>query len=128
MGHAPNPPLEFAPFGGLDASTAPLSYTLGTMPSVITIPPLELDGARVERFASVLGLPRKVTLLTGGVEVEAPSAIALCRYSGEESVYLFHCSDSWQVLAAGHFSSLIAATEAAERGYLGVSSRWIDHA
>ena len=90
--------------------------------------PHELDGATVERFASVSGLPRKLTVLMDGREIEAPSAIAICRYLGEESAYFFHCSATWAVLAASHHPSSEAAVASAERGYPGVSARWESHA
>jgi hypothetical protein len=98
------------------------------MSSNSSAPPVELDGARVERFASVSGLSRKGLLLMDGREVEPPLTVAICRYAGEDSVFLFHCSGAWAVLAAGHYRTVEEATESANRGYPGVSARWVSRA
>ena len=93
-------------------------------------PPVELDGARVERFASLVGLrpSGKVTVLMDGREIEPPSAVAICRYPGESSVYLFHCSAQWVVLAAAHDGSLETAQASAELGHDSLADRWVDRA
>jgi hypothetical protein len=94
--------------------------------TIVTVePPGKLDGAHVERFASVLGLSLRVSLFMDGNEVEQPSMIAICRYSGDESAFLFHCSPEWVVLAAGHYESIEAAEQSANRAYPGVSMRWV---
>jgi len=93
-------------------------------------PDVEIDGARVEQFVWLAGLvpSGKVTLLTEGREIERPSGVAICRYVGEDSVYLFYCTDTWKVLAAGHHSSLQAAEASAECAYPGLSERWVHRA
>ena len=98
------------------------------MSSELTAPPQELDGAHIERFTSVLGLPCQVTLTYETQEVQSQAAIAVCRYAGEVAAYLFHCSQGWSVLAAAHYPSVEAAVASAEAAYPGVAGRWTNGA
>ena len=76
------------------------------------------------RFALVPDLARKLTVTIDASEVEPPFAVAICSYPGEAASYLFHCSQDWLVLAAGHYPSEAAAVASAESAYPGVAERW----
>ena len=90
-------------------------------------PPTELDGARVERYASLDGIVHlaRVTAFIDGAPAPKPAAIAVAVYPGESDAYVFHCSPDWSVLAAGHHASLEVAVLAAESGFPGVAERWV---
>ena len=91
------------------------------------IPPAELDGARVERYAVLDGIAHlaRVATFVEGALAQQPAAIAVAVYPGESDAYVFHCSSEWQVLAAGHHASLDVAVSAAERSFPGVAGRWV---
>jgi len=93
----------------------------------LSTPPAELDGARVERYASLTGIAHlaRVTASIDGTPSEQPAAIAVAVYPGESDAYVFHCSAAWSVLAAGHHASLEVAVRAAENGFPGIAQRWV---
>lgn len=93
----------------------------------LSTPPAELDGARVERYGSLNGIAHlaRVTAFIDGVPALQPGAIAVAFYLGESDAYVFQCSATWSVLAAGRHPSLEAAVRAAESGFPGVSERWV---
>jgi hypothetical protein len=97
------------------------------MQDQLSTPPAELDGARVERYASLRGIAHlaRVTAFMDGVPAQQPEAIAVAVYPGESDAYVFHCSAAWSVLAAGQHASLEAAVRAAESGFPGIAQRWV---
>jgi hypothetical protein len=89
--------------------------------------PAELDGAVVERYASLEGIAHlaRVSASIDAVPSAVPAAIAIAVYPGESHAYLFDCSLDWSVLVAGHYPSVEQAVRAAEGGFPGVATRWV---
>jgi len=90
-------------------------------------PPLELDGAKVLKFAMVSPEvePTGATRHTvGGVEFGPAAALAIARYPNEEGTYLFYLDDSGQVVTDTWHASLDDALSQAAFEYEGLI--WAD--
>ena len=51
--------------------------------------------------------------------------LAICEDLVDGDTLIFHCDDSWNVLAAGKAKSVEEAQHIAERAYSGISSKWV---
>jgi len=59
-----------------------------------------------------------------GEEIGPASALAICRYPGEQGYYLFYCDADWRTLTDTWHSSLEEAKQQAELEYEGISENW----
>ena len=94
-------------------------------------PPQQLDGARVLCFAEICAsvAPTGACTHRRGGEILGPAqALAICRYKGDLSFYLFYCDDCWRVQTDTCHSSMLEAKRQAEFEYNGVSRLWTDMA
>lgn len=90
-------------------------------------PPFLLDSARVLMYAETGGrnsYTGRITVFVSNALLDPVPRLAICEELVENRVLLMHCDNSWKVLAAGFCRSIDAALESAERGYLGISSKW----
>lgn len=85
--------------------------------------PEHIDGARVLRWSPIDDRHR-ITRATrhreAGRLVGPASAVAICRYAGDEGYCLFSCDDRWNVLSDTCHASLEEAIGQAEFEYEGV--------
>jgi hypothetical protein len=93
----------------------------------MTGPGPRLDGAGVVRFARIDGRVRP----TGGCRhrvagslVGPASGLAIGRYEGESSCYLFDCDPDWNVLTDTWHATAEDAMAQAEFEYAGVAATW----
>ena len=93
----------------------------------MTTPPRSLDGAVVlyhvelpaQHQHSVIGCS------ADGTEIDRAPYLAICRYPGEEQVFLFTCAENWEVLADSVFGSVEAALKDAAASFKGLHrSAW----
>ena len=92
-------------------------------------PPIMLDGARVIEFAvldSTATRTGHVSVVVEGVSLDLSivSRLVIAENPVEEGVFLLHCNDRWETVAAGHHDRLDAARASAEHAYSGISVRW----
>ena len=91
-------------------------------------PPPILDCARVLEYAEVDESVRytgRSTLYVDGKELGAVPRLALCQSFDETEVMIFHCDREWNVLGTGSAPTLETARASAERGYAGISAKWV---
>lgn len=91
-------------------------------------PPFLLDSARVTMYAETGGrdcYTGKITVYAEGRWLDPVPRLAICEDIVDGSILIFHCDDSWNVLAAGGAKSLEDAQRTAEREYSGISSKWV---
>jgi hypothetical protein len=84
-------------------------------------PAFILDGARVAEYAG-LDFGRRgdmFGLVVGGVSLDARivSRVALVENLADDRVFLLHCNDRWETLAAEGFPDLPAARRSAAESY-----------
>lgn len=84
-------------------------------------PPFLIDGARVLAYASVGGV--RAQGVAGGVAVDQVAAVAVTHDLAGGAVFLLHCNDRWETLAAEPHGSPEAAQEAARTHYPGIGWR-----
>ena len=92
-------------------------------------PPVMLDGARVIEFAVLDSTATRAghgSVVVEGVSLDPGIAcrLVIAENPVEEGVFLLHCNDRWETLAAGHYDRLEAARASAEHAYSGVAVRW----
>jgi hypothetical protein len=63
--------------------------------------------------------------VVGGVLQGPASGLAICRYEGEKTFYLFGCDENWQCITDTLHDTLEDAKKQAEFEYTGVSNIWI---
>ena len=54
----------------------------------------------------------------------AASGVAICRYPGEDSYYLFYCDSQWNVITDTWHETIEDALQQAEFEYASVSATW----
>lgn len=90
--------------------------------------PSEIDGAKVVLYTPVderhrhTGNCRQVV---AGALMGAAAGLAICRYEGDASFYLFGCGPDWNVLTDTWHETLEDAKAQAEFEYEGVSATWL---
>ena len=96
-------------------------------------PPVILNSTRVLLYAETGGASAytgRVTVSTGYRndlrEVGPVPRLAIAEDLGTGCVLIMHCDSEWNVLGVCRSSSIDAAKELCERGYVGVSSRWTE--
>jgi hypothetical protein len=97
-----------------------------------TEPPFILDSARVVVYAETGGTSTytgRVTISTGYGgdlrDIGPVPHIAICEDLGTGRMLVMHCDRGWHVLGVCRAATVEAAKELCERGYAGISSRWI---
>ena len=85
-------------------------------------PPFLIDGARVLAYAA-LGEGRVHTAVAEGVALDQARAAAVIEALGDGAVYLLHCNERWETLAAEPHAGLEAAQDAARAQYPGIEWR-----
>ena len=92
-------------------------------------PPMLMDGARVIEYAlfdPTVGPTGHVSVDVGGVPInlETVRGLVIAENMVEGGVFLLHCNEQWDSLAASCHRTSAAARESAEQGYAGVQTRW----
>ena len=92
-------------------------------------PPLMLDGARVLEYAELdrtVAPTGRISVSVGGapVDLNSVAGVAIAENLVDGGVFLLHCNDRWETLAAGHYPDPDAARRSAEEAYSGLSMRW----
>lgn len=83
-------------------------------------PPDELDGARVVHYVILRAGQRstgRVRHFINGQPMQPAAALAIARYAGDESAYLFFCDSNWQVIQDDLLSSIEEALAEIKRQY-----------
>lgn len=89
--------------------------------------PTNIGGATVLRWTVIddRHVPTGGCRHVVGGELLGPAAgLAVCRYEGEENVYLFGCDASWSPVTDTWHLTVEEAMEQAEHEYTGVSATW----
>jgi hypothetical protein len=92
-------------------------------------PPFLLDAARVIEYAPLDHAVRSVPgahAVVGGVAVDPSTVAGLVVAEGlaQGEMYLLHCNEQWETLAAGPVTDAAAARADAEVSYPGSASLW----
>lgn len=92
-------------------------------------PPLMLDGARILEYAEIdrtVAPAGRISVSVGGapVDMNSVAGVAIAEDLVEGGVYLLHCNERWETLAAGHYAGLDAARTSADEAYAGLTMRW----
>jgi hypothetical protein len=98
--------------------------------SAVPEPPFLLDSARVLMYAETGGRDTytgKITLHVDGCWLDPVPRLAICEDLVDGDILLFHCDDSWNVLAAGGGKTLEDVKHTAERAYVGISGKWVSY-
>jgi hypothetical protein len=103
-----------------------------TLDSMTTIaePPILLDSARVVMYAETGGSASytgRITVHAGGHWLEPVPRLAICEDLVDGDILIFHCDESWNVLAAGRAKSVEDAQRTAESAYSGITSKWVPY-
>ena len=69
----------------------------------------------------------RITVHANGRWLEAVPRLAICEDLVDGDILIFHCDQSWNVLAAGGAKSIDEAQRTAETAYSGISSRWVPY-
>jgi len=96
----------------------------------VTEPPFLLDSARVVAYAETGGRASytgRITVHANGQWLEPVPKLAICEDLVDGDILIFHCDESWNVLAAGGAKSIEDARRTAEIAYAGISSRWVTY-
>jgi hypothetical protein len=90
-------------------------------------PPKQLDNADVLAWAWSGDVPFGHLRSADGSVVIAVHGLAVCRYSGSESVYRFTCDKSWSVEQDAPYDTVEQAMTAAEQLYSVTRDQWISY-
>ena len=89
--------------------------------------PQEIGGARVICYTPIDHRHRhtgKCRQIVAGILQGPMAGLAICRYPGEESCYLFGCDEEWRSVTETWHETVEEAKEQAEFEYEGVTSTW----
>jgi len=98
--------------------------------STVPEPPFLLDSARVLMYVETGGRDTytgKITVHANGKWLDPVPKLAICEDLVDGDILIFHCDDSWNVLAAGGAETVEDAKHTAERAYAGVSAKWVPY-
>jgi hypothetical protein len=92
-------------------------------------PPFLLDAAQVIEYAPLDHAVRSVPgahAVVGGVAVDPSNVAGLVLAQGlaEGEMFMLHCNEQWETLAAGPVTDAAAAKAEAERSYPGSAGLW----
>jgi hypothetical protein len=95
-------------------------------------PPFLLDGALVLRYAHLE--PRAGTgegssgVVVDGIALDLDTVrrVAIARNLVDDAVFLLHCNDEWQTVAAGTYAEAHDALTSASAAYGVLLSRWFE--
>jgi hypothetical protein len=101
-------------------------------------PPAELAGSHVIDYAIVdesVRFTGTLTMYVGDQRLGAVPVLALGEDLKTGEITLFHCNESWEIIAfqplgkddSGREASLAAAKSRVEKYYQGISQRWVRH-
>lgn len=65
------------------------------------------------------------TLYVNGELLGAVPQLAICQNLGESEVLVFHCDETWEVLGAVSYASVLIAVQKVERSYTGLLQKWV---
>jgi hypothetical protein len=95
-----------------------------------TPPPPIIDSARTICYAvkdDDVVFTNRIHLIVGGERVGEVSHLAICHnYSNPDDFLLLLCDADWESKGVIGFDSVEAAKAKAERGYEGISRKWVD--
>jgi hypothetical protein len=84
-----------------------------------------LDGARVLRYALFTGDDRTAVVIDGlPLDRGALSRLVIAEDLIEGGVFLMHCNDDWQTVAASHYPDARSAEQAAGVAYAAAAPHW----
>lgn len=89
--------------------------------------PKDIGGASVILYTPVDDRHRHTgncKQIVAGVLMSAAAGLAICRYEGEKSFYLFGCDENWETITDTWHETLEDAKAQAEFEYEGVSATW----
>lgn len=89
--------------------------------------PNQIDGAAVVLATPIDERHRhtgKCRQVVAGRLMEPAAGIAICRYDGEENVYLFGCDEHWSCVTDTWHQTIEEARRQAEFEYEGSSATW----
>lgn len=91
-------------------------------------PPHTLDGAGVVCFASIASIDSSggTTHRVNGEVPQGFAHLAIAKYPGDDSFYLFYCDISWEVVTDTNHSTLDAAKHQAHFEFPGVNETWTE--
>ncbi len=95
---------------------------------MITTPPTTLDGATVVCWSPIderHAFTGRTSHSVDGQPIGPMCALAVCRYPGEDCVYLFGCDANWTVVADTWHETIDEAVRQAELEYEGVAATWV---
>jgi hypothetical protein len=101
-------------------------------------PPAELAGSHIVEYAVVdetVTFTGRLTMYIGDQRLGAVPGLALGEDLKTGEITLFHCNESWEIIAfqplgkdsSGHEASMAAAKSRVENYYQGISTRWTPH-
>ena len=99
------------------------------MKATIDEPPLLLDGTRVVRYASIdASVPEAAMagVVAGGVPIDLRivTRLAITEDLVSPGVFLLHCNDDWETIAAENYADADAAKRTADEAYSAVPVAW----
>jgi len=95
-----------------------------------TEPPFLLDAARVVAFAVLpQGPDTRFSVVVQGVSLDprSVSRLVIAANLVDNALFLLHCNDSWQTVAAAPHADAAAARTAAVQAYTGIPIHWIPY-
>ena len=98
--------------------------------TTVAEPPFLLDSARVIMYAETGGSASytgRITVHAGGRWLEPVPRLAICEDLVDGNIFIFHCDDSWNVLAAAGAKSVEDAQRTSESAYSGITSKWLPY-
>ncbi len=92
-------------------------------------PPFLLDGSRVVEFAvfdRAHPPDGRASVIAEGISLDRGilAGLVIAEDLVEGGVFLIHCTDDWQALAAGRYEGAEAARASAARSHSGVEIHW----
>jgi hypothetical protein len=102
------------------------------MKATIAEPPFLLDGTRVLRYASIdTSTPpaQMAGVVAGGVPIDLSivTRLAITEDLVNPGVFLLHCNDDWETVAAENYSDADAAQGTASEAYRAVPLTWCSY-
>jgi hypothetical protein len=89
-------------------------------------PPFMLDGARVLEYVSLEGTRggKNAYAVVSGVAVSNVAGMVMTQDLVKGHVFLIHCNDRWETLAADTYGDVESARAAAAAAYGGMEKGW----
>lgn len=87
-------------------------------------PPLELDGAKVVKWAWSGHKPFGFVGNEDGTESESIYGLAFCSYGDNEGIHRFSCDRNWEVVQDGYYNTIDQALDQLPDQYKNVEAVW----